>query len=247
MKSKRTVGIITMHRPVSFGSSLQAYALQRKIESMGYDCEIIDYKYPNRLHYGQKPLSRRMTQFVRFMLNLPLGFPNVIEKIRFSLFRKRYLKLSSHYYDTAEKLCVAPPEYDVYCTGSDQVWNSLFTKSDTSFLLSFVPENRRKVSYASSFAVDYIKAGYEQTYKKYLSEYSHISVRESSGIRIIKELLDRSAQLVCDPTILLTRKNGIRWRRNPKSKLRNRIITAYNKVVNDITLTERGDNPDGLK
>src|SRR5699024_4084289 len=43
----KKVGIITQHRVVNYGSMLQTYALQEKIEELGYKCEVIDY-YPER-------------------------------------------------------------------------------------------------------------------------------------------------------------------------------------------------------
>lgn len=193
-----------MHRPVSFGSSLQAYALQYKIESLGYNAEIIDYKYPNSLHSKQNYFKRCLVKIFRLLMNMPFGFPNIIEGYRFRNFRLNYLKLSSTY-NSASDLVANPPLYDIYCTGSDQVWNSKFTKGDTSFLLSFISKDNKKISYASSFAIDYIVSDYIQLYKTYLSQYEHISVRESSGIKIIRELVARPAQLVCDPTLLLTK------------------------------------------
>ena len=37
------VGIITFLHNDNYGSTLQAYALQRVISEMGYDCEHLDY------------------------------------------------------------------------------------------------------------------------------------------------------------------------------------------------------------
>ena len=194
-----------MHRPISFGSSLQAYALQHKITTLGYSSEIIDYKYPNELHYKQGRVKRWLVNFVRFIMNMPLGFPNVVELSRFRRFRKKYMRLSK-YYKSSGDLLSNPPVYDVFCTGSDQVWNSRFTKSDTTFLLSFAPDTCKKISYASSFAIDYVIDEYKPDYVRFLSQYSHISVRESSGISLVKSLVGKSAELVCDPTLLLTKK-----------------------------------------
>ena len=56
MAVKKKVGIITMHRVPNFGSALQAYALQQKIDSLGYDAEIIDYYYPNEYHCEKQGL-----------------------------------------------------------------------------------------------------------------------------------------------------------------------------------------------
>lgn len=43
------------------------------------------------------------------------------------------------------------PNFDVYMTGSDQVWNCKFTKGDTNFLLKFAPAGSVRLSYGSSF------------------------------------------------------------------------------------------------
>ena len=40
----KKVGIITFHAAYNYGSMLQAYALQQVILSMGYDCEIINFR-----------------------------------------------------------------------------------------------------------------------------------------------------------------------------------------------------------
>lgn len=45
------VGIITTFRQPNWGSVLQAYALEKVIEQMNYDVEVIDYKYPNEFHW----------------------------------------------------------------------------------------------------------------------------------------------------------------------------------------------------
>lgn len=42
------VGVITLHRVFNYGSVLQAYATQKVIESIGHECEIIDYITPQR-------------------------------------------------------------------------------------------------------------------------------------------------------------------------------------------------------
>jgi hypothetical protein len=42
----KKIGLITFHRSTNFGSCLQAFALYKKIEMMGYQCEIIDYRCP---------------------------------------------------------------------------------------------------------------------------------------------------------------------------------------------------------
>lgn len=45
------IGIITLyHNNRNYGGLLQAYALQKEVESMGYDCEVIDYTQDQRIY-----------------------------------------------------------------------------------------------------------------------------------------------------------------------------------------------------
>ena len=50
----KKVGLITLHRWYNYGSMLQAYASNYLLNTMGYDCELIDYTPPkidNRRSY----------------------------------------------------------------------------------------------------------------------------------------------------------------------------------------------------
>ena len=40
----KKIGMLTWHYYNNFGSALQAYALQQAIKSLGYDCQIINYR-----------------------------------------------------------------------------------------------------------------------------------------------------------------------------------------------------------
>lgn len=50
-KALKKVGVVTMHKVINYGSFLQAYATQFIIEKLGYECEIIDYEFPNKWHF----------------------------------------------------------------------------------------------------------------------------------------------------------------------------------------------------
>lgn len=197
------IGIITMHKVLNFGSALQAYALQRVLDNNGYDSEIIDYDFPPR-----SPTLDRLNTTVRFWIyQLRTGtFFEKSKKRYFKQFYKRFFRLSSKRYN---KQTVARVNniYDVFLTGSDQVWNPTWIKDDTTFLLSFAADDKPKCSYASSFAISKIPDKYKSVYKRYLCRYHHISVREKSGVDIVKDLIGKKPGLVLDPTLLLTDKD----------------------------------------
>ena len=62
------------------------------------------------------------------------------------------------------------------------------------------------MSYATSFGVSSIPEKYEEIYGKFLKRIDCLSVRETSGVSLIKKLSNKNAKLVCDPTLLLTKK-----------------------------------------
>lgn len=197
------IGIITMHKVLNYGSALQAYATQYVIESFGYKCELIDYQYGNKKE-KKRSLKNRI---IGFLINILLGSSYSKKRKKFQQFYDDYFKLSNNRYETKESIENNPPSYDIYCTGSDQVWNPRFVGDDSTFMLGFVKNNAPKISYASSFATKTIPSELKELYGKYLSEYSHISVREHSNVSIIKELTGKDSSVVCDPTILLSDKD----------------------------------------
>lgn len=190
-----------MHKVLNFGSALQAYALQRKISLLGYHSEIIDYVY----NWQPEPkiniclMKEKISSFLR---DAVLGFPHKTQDRRFNLFYQKHMLCSQNQYNRLNMNCNRM-DYDMYCTGSDQVWNPRFINDDTHYLLSFVPAGIPRFAYAASFATDYIENDRESVYRKYLSRYNFITVREQSGVALVNQFADKKAQVVCDPTILL--------------------------------------------
>ena len=73
-----------------------------------------------------------------------------------------------------------PPQADVYCTGSDQVWNSVWNNSiDKAYFLNFVPKGKKKISYASSFGKTELNEEEKEEMYKLLKEYEKISVKKN--------------------------------------------------------------------
>ena len=185
-----------MHMVKNCGSNLQAYALQHKLQQMGHDAELIDYYY-------QPPSSKTFSiqNIISFILDAITGFPKRRQRSRFKKFQEKYYH-TSKFYDK-DSIKENPPVYDLYMSGSDQVWNPRYIKDDTNFMLSFADASCRKVSYASSFACAEIPEEYAKKYAVALNQYDKISVREQAGIDIVKKITGKEAQLACDPVLLL--------------------------------------------
>lgn len=191
-----------MHRVQNYGSALQAYALQAYIGKLGYDVELIDYIYPNAKHKQHIPLKRRIKSF---LFKLAFCLPLRRKTKRFARFYADWYRCSQLQFPSAESLMGYNYPYDVLVTGSDQVWNPIHILNDTVFFLPFARPQTPTVAYAPSFSVASIPEEYTDTIRPYLENYDYISVREKSGLDIVRSLTGREAELVCDPTLLLTR------------------------------------------
>lgn len=211
----KKAGIITIHDIYNYGSIYQALATQRVVFEHGYDAELIDYQYPNERHHIKRPwwfkaLGATLHEGNVFLKNCLPGRPHTHYEKRYREFKERHYRLSAKRYPTAESLQEDPPRYDIYVSGSDQLWRPKFVNDDPSFFLGFAPENSHRISYASSFGVAKLDSAYTSLYKRYLEKFSAISVREEAGARIVKELTGKDVPVVLDPTLLL---NGKQWQR----------------------------------
>lgn len=214
-----------MHKVLNYGSSLQAYALQRKITEMGYDSEIIDYDFPP---HKKSPITLGyiIDCVFDYLRALIMGFPLLKKKKRFVEFYNNFYNLSSQSYN-AYTIAQNIPQYDVYMTGSDQVWNPRHIGNDTNFLLSFVPVGKDKMSYASSFATTTIPEESKHLYEKYLKEYKYISVRESTGAQLVKSFTGKDAFVCCDPVFLLNRTEWDKVAESASVSTKGKYILVY--------------------
>lgn len=205
---KKRIGIITMHKVWNVGSALQAYATQRSIENLGHSSELIDYKYPNIEHRAaQGNIKEAKDLNIMGLLRIiAQKMKRAITRPKVNLYKKFYndfFKCSNKTYNTRSSLSENPPLYDIYMTGSDQVWNPKYIGYDTNYFLDFAPKDKKRVSYASSFSSREIPPHLFNVYSQKLAEYDYISVRESSALSIVKDMTGKAASLVCDPTLLL--------------------------------------------
>lgn len=210
---------ITCHDVYNVGASLQAYALQTYLKSLGHDVRIIDYK-PDYLsqHYRldvvsnpkyDKPIIRQ----AYLLAKLPGRVRMLPRKKTFDNFNAKYLDLTRRYASNDE-LKADPPEADVYFAGSDQIWNPLFKNGkDPAFYLDFVQQGIR-ASYAASFAVDEFPQELHDATAKYLAKLDYIAVREKSGLAVLDSMGIHNAETVLDPVFLL---DSTHWRSMAKS------------------------------
>jgi len=194
------VGILTFHRALNYGAVLQAYALQRAIESLGLDVEILDYRCPalERTYRSLYLHERSLRGVLTTITYLPI---RLARRTKFASFRRRNLHLSTSSYVPAT-IREADGRYDRFVVGSDQVWNPDLTDADPTFFLDFVGDADQKVSYAASLGKSGVLDRHADTYLARLTSFGSISVREQDGQEFLRALLDRGVAWVLDPVLL---------------------------------------------
>lgn len=200
----------------NYGTSLQGYAMIRKILEMGYDVEVIEYvkklsvlekmKYVvNALRVGEmKVLKKKFKEKNIPEENTEYGKGLKLRTQAVDAYKAKKLVPLFHKYVGYKDLHEGSRNYDVVVVGSDQVWTPL-SLPNKFFNLLFVDGSVRKIAYASSFGVSEIPDFQKTATGQYLDRFYRIGVREQRGKEIVESLSNQKAHVVADPTLLLTR------------------------------------------
>lgn len=221
--------VITLHNMCNYGSQLQTYATQEKFRQYFDDVVFIDYRRPDT--YGMKFLQY-------FSKGNPLKAAAVLPtllryKQLFGTFQKQYIHLTDKTYLTEKDFENFEDIADVYFSGSDLVWSTGLNHGVIPmYYLSFVPKDRPKYAYASSFGEEKLSEGEIAQTKDYIKDFTRISVRESSGESILKEQYHYAAAVqIPDPTLAFP---GDYWRSlAPACTIRGDYILVYSLNRNE--------------
>ena len=216
----KKISVITMHRIYNYGSVLQSYATQKIFEDKGFECEIVDYISPHRakkplfLDYPPKLEGKKLKKIFYYAAKFP-SF--ILKDITFGGFIKNNLHLTKQQYITNEDILKNPPVADIYVSGSDQVWNSKYNHGvDKSYYLNYAPDKAKKYAFVSSFGKTELGKEEVDQIKPMLSDYTGITVREDSAVKILADMGIDSECLI-DPTLQVDKEH---W----KSKASKRLV-----------------------
>ena len=201
------VALITYHAAHNNGSFLQAFATQKLIEQLGYDCDIINFSTPKQQYLydvykkvsGPKDVAKNLYAFFHHKLiqRRHDDFTSLVHSA---------LKLTPKFYETSEQLKELNGQYDVFVSGSDQIWNTEAWDYSDAYMLDFVKQGR-KVAFASSMGGHILEKKNDKAlaahYQKLLASYDAIAVRELTAQQYLQPLVKQRVEQVLDPTVLL--------------------------------------------
>ncbi|WP_034259779.1 polysaccharide pyruvyl transferase family protein [Aequorivita capsosiphonis] len=206
MKNSLKIAILTQPLHDNYGGLLQAYALKEVLNTLGHEAIIIDRR-------GGKPKGlRKIASRVKGKLLgrevISKRHQDIISKETIS-FREKYIpNLSEVIEDNQGMYKLNNMNFDAYIVGSDQCWRPKYSPYIRNYFLDFAKEksNIKRLSFAASFGVSDWEFTDEETQdcKELLQRFDAISVREKSGIDLVKKHLGRNdAVHLIDPTMLL--------------------------------------------
>lgn len=208
---KKKVGVLTFHMAHNYGAMLQAYALTIAVQKLGYNCEIIDYRFSYIDRWSRierlSDLVYRHGKFggsLRYLKRVITGYYNKQDShAKFDAFERKIIPHSKKVYRDKTQLAKMP--YDAILFGSDQIWNSSLTNGIAEeYLGGFecLPRTK-KIAYAASCGMSDFQQESKTVYNELLKGFSAIGVREKE---LQKNLCARGvrAEWVLDPTLLLS-------------------------------------------
>ncbi len=204
------IGILTFHASHNYGSMLQAWALQKYLNTHGHDAETINLRtkaQQDKYNFPLRPVKGKLRSFVSSMVN-PLGVYHACKKWKlYEKFIRENLRLTEKTYKSWKEIISDLPSLGYQCliTGGDQIWNMTCKDFDKSYFLPSKLPGIKKMSYAPSSGNFLSRITEEQTtfIKETLSDYSCISVRETSMQSFLSELINTNIEVTVDPTLLL--------------------------------------------
>lgn len=233
MMIKKRIGLITFHGR-NYGSNLQCYATKTFIENLGFDCDLLTLKIA-KLNILQRvakilvkiiknpSILRMRYKEKKYRSSLSVESAKLMDGFDLNILKPRLIDINNDL-----------NQYDFFITGSDQVWNVSCGVSSTAFL-QFAPR-RKRIALATSFGISEIPFSNQRELSNALNGFDYISVREETGVEIVKKFSNVKVCRIADPTFIY---NAEEWRDfagNHVKYPRKFILVHFLNEPNDIAI-----------
>ena len=181
LNQKYDVGLLGIWYGNNFGSAMTNFALYQTVKDSGFKplfLDIPDMLWPGTFYRDHNFSIRR--------------------------FAYKHYNISARYASLAA-LTALNQKCDTFLVGSDQLWNyKLCASSKNFFYLDFVQNDRRRISYATSFGHDSFRGtpAQRQQVAYYMQRFHAVSVREKKAVPLCAAEFGVSAQQVIDPVFI---------------------------------------------
>lgn len=206
----KKVLIMTLEQGENYGGILQAYALQDVIKQLGYN--------PTTTYIPKQPAIIKYSKYIlRSLLHvIKPSISNLSKNDKHLITAKTMVFIHKNinliHWDKIKKIGLEKLHVEALIVGSDQVWRSAYVSVE-KYLFDFSKNiTIKRISYAASFGRNDLCEYSQKLIRKtsYLAKKMNaISVREDSGINLVKEKWGVVAKQHVDPTLLLKKEQYI--------------------------------------
>ena len=203
------VAIFTLPLVNNYGGILQAYALQRALESYGFEAPVVNLKIRQRGLFSRDYLKFLLAKLIYFKKYKNAEFSTLCYYADTQRFVAQNIETTREIYSPAAlKRLFEQEKFGACVLGSDQVFNPpYFDAFENDFSLGFAPHGCIKIAYAASFGGESFKGARDlELHKANLAKFKAISVRERNGTALCESVFGiPGAAFVLDPTLLAGR------------------------------------------
>lgn len=230
------VFILTLPFHTNIGGVLQCYALQTVLKHKNYDVYVI-----HRNLYGHSIKASLLhlrdavfdLLFVRCNLKINFIFRKFFgEEICNAILLRKFVRSHLNEYSINNLYNFNWEKGDIVIVGSDQVWRKGFINPLMNAYCDFLKDDKiKRIAYGVSFGkkeVDYNENELSEA-ERLLRKFSNVSVRENDAAMFCKKVFNINADVVLDPTLLLSRNDYLKLCQSPTSPKRG----GYSYILDD--------------
>lgn len=195
----KSAAIVTLPGMFNYGNMLQKYAVQSLLKAAGASPVTFEFR-------DESAVSKLKKSYYKLTGRWAPSAEELMSDER----RMRFKAFANHIsLETVTKSSDSSLSgFDVYFSGSDQVWNPHYIDSFRSAFLPFAPKDRR-MAISASFGIEELPSKYVEMFRESVGDFSRISVREEAGKRLVKQLTGREVPVLADPTLGITREEWL--------------------------------------
>ncbi len=216
------IGVITWFRYENYGTVLQAVAMQKYLASQGYNPQLVNFQLddtPKKEKKKKNIIKKIISKFKVIIIRHKYRSELKDKSISFKRFIENNCSLSD--FITSNQMYIdICNKYDCLIFGSDQIWNQNWYHP--YYFSNFDEIITKRISYAPSFGSNEILDKNEL--KNALNRFQYLSARELQGKKIISQIVNKDAEIVVDPTLLLDSNEWQEFEEKTKETYSNYIL-----------------------
>lgn len=205
------IGILTMNYISNYGGILQCVALQKTLENLGHEVEVICFSYSSR-GTTKKAIKLLLTNFSS-ILQLVFNFicKKIVNKKRnkdvFKFSKSlQFIKQNINYTTLCDEVSIGTLiqklQLDCIVIGSDKVWGAV-SDNKLVYFGDWTPKFTGKIiSYAACSSRRAIPKFNQNKLRRLLADFDAISVRDKHTLDLFQPYSNQKISIVADPTLL---------------------------------------------